>query len=1584
MPGTAGHAAAQEELLARVREAAGEAVWTQEFPVLAPVVTRAELILTNGPFAGTHPIFPIWPDLVRLKATPAGGIAGRLVYVGSAALQDLPAHSLRDQIAVMEMSAYDNWKGPFAVGAAAVLLLGSADDRAVPPAQQALYQPRYYLPEGPVADALRKGTLQAAVLHCDAEWRTVTARNILALVKPAASRPGAALPPVALAAPYDSMSVVMGLAPGADSALDAAFLLGQLRQAAAAPPARPVLFCFVDAYGFNQLGMRQLLALFTATPDDSTREDYQEQDLEQLTAYRLAAMQVTLLGKGPEPGAVTELWDKSKYRELQRCLKDTVARELLQLKEDTGKLRLTLHQAEPSQRAALQKRLDDQAARIREINAMLTGMLIRQDHPATNAAAREWDQQAWGQVRDRVFSQLANFREQIGVFERLDGPREAIRQALGAGTNSPSPVAYLIGIDLSDAGVSVGPGLYCGHLQNNEAPAAADFLRWLKPLVKTAGTGLREEPDSPATRALNVEAITSTEDPGGFAVGAVGLLTAPATSFRLPAVTWMTLDGARRRVDTPQDRAGRLDWGRIEPQAEATRRMLARLQNDPEFPSARARETSGKTRWRMARGVIVTESVGETVPRTPAPGLLVTLVGGDNTVPGAPGTAGIRRHEFAVTGPDGGFRFAPFPGHANLVRSAHVEAFRLDGRGRIVQALSDVSTMIAGRVASVIDFGEGPSAGRARGVAFDCQELNGPEFFDARYLEPLSQYSFLDVRTGGAPKRHHFSLHEGQMFGLVLPDTRWQLLLRAGAAANRLVLLNLDTAFLAGSGASLREGLQKGGYRQGEPLPSIPAHLSARDVYAIDEWRMSRFRAAGIGSRVIEGLHADTKDLLAQAAAAEAADDGAGLHRHAASALANEIRAYEAVRALGDDVTRGAIFLMILLVPFAVAMERLLFACRSVGRRITTNTAIFTVMTAVLWSFHPSFRITAQPMIILMAFSILLLSLLVIVMILRKFEADMEDIRSGHAEASGAQTGRGGVIGSAVWLGIANMRKRKLRTALTATTIMLITFALLCFASSTHYQNRRQFKLPGAVAPTPGVLLRLPGMRPMQPRALATVANLLAGERSLAARYWWANAEFTSWRLHARNPLSGRQLSLKAALGLMPGEREVSDVERMLPNWERFAQGGACYLSAGSAQALGLKAGDRVVVAGADLELAGIYDSATVENRLRMLDGQSLLPYDYTVEREENTVGVDLEAKLAAGIGLAPESGTAHVPGDDLVILPAELAREAGGDLRSLALRAESGEAAERVALGLTKILAFPVYYGAGENVKVVVATPLIPRPPRNLLVPLAIAALIIFNTMLNSVAERKKEIHIYTSLGLAPRHVGILFLAESATYGLMGSVFGYIVGQGVAKILTHFDLMGGITLNYSGSNVVMTMGMVMGVVLVSAIVPAIMAGKLATPSKEMKWKVPEPVDGVIRDLLPFTVTRAAAGGLAAFIHDFVDAHTDGGIGAFTADEVELLPAEGARVAGVRATAWLSPYDLGVRQGVRIEILEDVQEICNIRIELTYESGQVRTWWRLNRTFLDELRRQLLGWRKVKPERVLQYIRQAEEMAAHA
>jgi len=750
------------------------------------------------------------------------------------------------------------------------------------------------------------------------------------------------------------------------------------------------------------------------------------------------------------------------------------------------------------------------------------------------------------------------------------------------------------------------------------------------------------------------------------------------------------------------------------------------------------------------------------------------------------------------------------------------------------------------------------------------------------------------------------------------------------------------------------------------------------DLHTIDAYRRSVFTGAGIENRAIDALHAETGARLADAEQALADDDGAAFHRATTTALATEIRAYTALRATGDDVMRGAIFLLLLLAPFAVAMERLIFAFPKIGHRLMGSGGIFALMSALLWSFHPAFRITAQPAVIVMAFSILLLSLLVISMIMKKFEKDLEELRAGRAETSAAQTSRGGVIGSAVWLGIANMRKRKLRTALTGTTIALVTFVLLCFSSSSYYRDKRQMTLRGVESPYAGLLIHLPAMKKLSPRAGAVVKNLL-GDGDVAERYW-LNRPVAGWRVPMRNPETGQSHGARGALGLTVHELGLAIPADFLPNWEQFALGAGCYLSESAAADLALEPGETVDVCGQNLKLLGVFDGRKADTQLRMLNGQSLLPRDLSILGDAALSQGDMEQAFVSGGGMDLESNITPLPGDEVVLLPASLVKSLGGELRSLAIGAESAEAAEATAFSLLKVLSFPIYYGGGDKVQVAVTIPLLPKPPRSLMIPMIIAALIIFTTMLNSVAERKGEIHIYTSLGLAPRHVGVLFVAEAVTYGLMGSIFGYVVGQGVAKVLTHFELMGGITLNYSGSSVIMTMGVVIVVVVLSAIAPAMMASRLATPSKDMKWRVPEPQDDVIRDILPFTISKLGAKGLNAFIHEFMAAHRDGSSGNFTTDELTVLPPTEGVVTGLRSTVWIAPYDLGVRQRVQIEIRGAEDDLCDIHIELERESGKPGNWWRLNRVFLGDMRRQLLGWRNVKPEQARELMRLADEL----
>jgi hypothetical protein len=591
-------------------------------------------------------------------------------------------------------------------------------------------------------------------------------------------------------------------------------------------------------------------------------------------------------------------------------------------------------------------------------------------------------------------------------------------------------------------------------------------------------------------------------------------------------------------------------------------------------------------------------------------------------------------------------------------------------------------------------------------------------------------------------------------------------------------------------------------------------------------------------------------------------------------------------------------------------------------------------------------------------------------------------MRSGRAEESGASTARGGLISCALTIGIATMRKRKLRTALTGITVALITFALLSFSSTSKIKEFSRYELGGEAAYT-GVLVQEPGKGPLNEQTVKVVRRAAGTNAVVAARRWLAlSANDQQWRLHVRIPGTDRDVVMKAALALTPEDREVGGLDRWLPDWDGFVASGGCYLPPAKAEALGVKPGDSLTVAGMPYTFTGTFDPVVFRDRLRMLNGDPMMPLDYAaIEDNEQAVLQNMTLEDAARGMLTGESRTS----EDFLD-PAEMALVLGAEdvpgltLHAVELREPSAEAAEATAISLAQQLDYPVFYSSGSGISVLAAAPLVPRPPRSMLIPLLVAGLIIFNTMLNSIAERRKEIHVYTSLGLAPVHIGSIFMAEALTYGLMGGMFGYVAGQGMATVFSKLGWMGDITLNYSGTQVIYTMLLVLAVVVVSALIPAAMAARLASPSKETGWHLPAPDGDRIHDVLPFTVTPQAAGGILAFLYEHFDAHREGSIGDFSCADLAFAAADDCPegcLGTLRATVWLAPYDLGVRQDVVVRILQSDEDVCDVHLDLHRRAGQPRSWHKLNRVFVGGLRRQILGWRNISASRVLAYIAMA-------
>jgi putative ABC transport system permease protein len=66
----------------------------------------------------------------------------------------------------------------------------------------------------------------------------------------------------------------------------------------------------------------------------------------------------------------------------------------------------------------------------------------------------------------------------------------------------------------------------------------------------------------------------------------------------------------------------------------------------------------------------------------------------------------------------------------------------------------------------------------------------------------------------------------------------------------------------------------------------------------------------------------------------------------------------------------------------------------------------------------------------------------------------------------------------------------------------------------------------------------------------------------------------------------------------------------------------------------------------------------------------------------------------------------------------------------------------------------------------------------------LAVASLGIINTLVMSILERRREIGVLKALGAANRDVRHLFFAEAGVMGLVGGVFGVLLGWGIGRII--------------------------------------------------------------------------------------------------------------------------------------------------------------------------------------------------------
>ncbi len=175
----------------------------------------------------------------------------------------------------------------------------------------------------------------------------------------------------------------------------------------------------------------------------------------------------------------------------------------------------------------------------------------------------------------------------------------------------------------------------------------------------------------------------------------------------------------------------------------------------------------------------------------------------------------------------------------------------------------------------------------------------------------------------------------------------------------------------------------------------------------------------------------------------------------------------------------------------------------------------------------------------------------------------------------------------------------------------------------------------------------------------------------------------------------------------------------------------------------------------------------------------------------------------------------------------------------------------------------------------------------------LGIGLLIVTSTMLGAVYERTKEVHIFSSLGLSPRAVSLMFLAEACVYAVISCLVGH--SGGIATINLLFDLglfPPDFYPNYTVSFMIIILGLLMMTTLLSTLYPALKASSIVTPSLERKWKVAsKPIGSEWSIGLPFAASsHEESAGVLLYFEEFFRGHMLESTESFVTKSVNFYP----------------------------------------------------------------------------------------------
>lgn len=1176
------------------------------------------------------------------------------------------------------------------------------------------------------------------------------------------------------------------------------------------------------------------------------------------------------------------------------------------------------------------------------------------------------------------------------------------------------------GLDLSSQSSRVGV-FYKGHYYNYREDIQSDYSdigRTMRDNAGKIGAALGFDPDLRFADGINPIGGKKWTDylPGSFAFDAEAANLAGGKAVELA-----TTDDDRERVDTPADNPQNINIANIAQQTTLLACEYWRLLNDTNDPDSLpagskatimpVKDYPNWTRQGLRMGftsltgnALIFDPTSSFVPNKPMPGGALAVV--RCPVKTFTGVRGNLIEEPIGTR----FQFVGLPlltanpgtfGHQVGGYQFHVDAYRLsDGLPTPDDILHKTVPTPRGQIDFAPDLGPNgatqyPTDVNMTGVTnsvevivFKCIPTTLFDLVDQSNLMTLTGIQIIDGATNGVPREFGYALSTAQVqssyvedVGVLFTDrnTRVKVLMNSGPVATRFLLLN-SHAIHDSRPDQVRAAAEGYGYNVANPddkfnppdfvvdgvVTDTPMRV-ANDMWTLDDFRIRKLEKYRIVDQEMDTLHKEAGDLLVRSQSELAHLQYAAFDADARAAWGLESRVYPRAQQTAADVVQGVLFYLFLMIPFAFFMERLFVSAPDLKQQLMWVMGIFLAIFIVFSQIHPAFDITINPGIVLIAFIMMALSSLVAALVWGKFEDQMQQINKASTGVHKLDVGKAGIAFAAFSLGISNMRRRKARTVLTCITLILLTFTVLSFTSIVNEIRYNKVPAPGSTR-YHGILLRNANWDPLQAPAYTLLRDKFGNSYPVAARAWFQATTIKS---------GDKSLDIKGVTGFQATEADVTHPQDALITG-RWFQPGDVYtvvLPDGLANSLGVSSDDvgkaSVTFSGQNFLVIGIIDGNKLKDE-KDLDNEPLSPADFQATQASSSANSN-------GSGSSDQSGFQeylHIDPEQVIYVPYNTLMNIGGKLESVAVNFRDAKTAETQLMDLMPRLDLNLYAGLDQNYRFSAINATASKDLANIIIPLLIAGLIVLNTMLGSVFERVKEIAIFSSIGLTPGNIAMLFIAESLVFAVIGAVSGYLIGQGLSKIITVLHILPGLYLNFSSTSAMLATASVGAVVLLSTLYPARKASEVATPAVDRVWRLPEPEGDEWGISLPFAITGNQAVGINGYLSEWLHSYVEQSVGDFLVQDVEVSTrqSEHGLAYELHARVWLAPFDLGVSQTINLQTIPtELEDVFEVRMQLHRLSGDVSNWKRVNRRFLNVVRKQFLIWRTLSAEQRERY-----------